>query len=237
MMLRSGFCVRCRADFAVLPKRRPRSAFRTAREECLSAESSRGLAHGRRHVRRDVGGIRQGGANLFDRQLVLADHGSTLSPAAINPTTVATSIRVPAMQGLPKRTSGFLEIPGKTFIRSATLRGMFHTMQGKAVAKIRTRRLCAESGLFSASERWSPPLDYCSWRSDHAGYARRTPSVPAPSHLSIAKRRRTTCYGYWEMRPSTARRNCLGLRPPLAAHRVASSRSPCGARTDRNDRG
>ena len=45
---------------------------------------------------------------------------STVSPAAMRPSTVATSIRVPAMQGLPKRTSGFMEIPGKTSIWSST---------------------------------------------------------------------------------------------------------------------
>src|SRR5437870_3606208 len=37
-----------------------------------------------------------------------------LSPAPTAPTTVATSTRVPAMQGLPNRTSGSIVIPGNT---------------------------------------------------------------------------------------------------------------------------
>ena len=38
----------------------------------------------------------------------------------MSPTTVATSMRVPAMHGLPNRTSGLMEMPGKTSNRSLT---------------------------------------------------------------------------------------------------------------------
>jgi hypothetical protein len=52
------------------------------------------------------GRVGQSRPYLLDRELVLTRDCLDGSPDAIHPTTVATSIRVPVMQGLPNRTSG-----------------------------------------------------------------------------------------------------------------------------------
>jgi hypothetical protein len=50
--------------------------------------------------------------DLIARELIILLDVFDLVPAVNLPSTVATSILVPVMQGLPKRIAGSIEIPG-----------------------------------------------------------------------------------------------------------------------------
>ncbi len=59
-----------------------------------------------------VSRVANGGKDLVRVRSYASSTASTLSPEPIAPTTVATSMRVPARQGLPNRTLGSIVIPG-----------------------------------------------------------------------------------------------------------------------------
>lgn len=64
------------------------------------------------HRWRHVSGIANGGEDLVTGQVVRLLNSLHAVPAPIAPSTVATSMRVPARQGLPNRTLGSIVIPG-----------------------------------------------------------------------------------------------------------------------------
>ena len=66
----------------------------------------------------DVSSVAESRSHLFNRERVFVGDGryTTVSPAATAATSVATSIRVPVMHGLPNRMSGSIEMPGNISI-------------------------------------------------------------------------------------------------------------------------